>query len=57
MPYVSDKQRRFFHTLTAKKKGITVDTVKEFDQASKGLELPEKVPRFKKLKDKLGKKF
>lgn len=43
MPYKSIKQERFFHTDTAKKKGITPDVVKEFDQASKGMKLPEKV--------------
>ena len=42
MPYVSDKQRKFFHTNTAKGKGITAKVVKEFDQASKGMDLPEK---------------
>ncbi len=41
MPYVSDRQRRFFHTDTAKKQGITPDVVKEFDTASKGMKLPE----------------
>lgn len=40
MPYVSDKQRKFFHTDTAKAKGISKATVDEFDQASKGLKLP-----------------
>jgi len=43
MPYKSDAQRKFFHTDTAKKKGITSAVVKEFDQASKGMKLPEKV--------------
>ena len=43
MPYVSDKQRKFFHTNTAKAKGITPDVVKEFDAATKGKELPEKI--------------
>jgi hypothetical protein len=42
MPYKSDAQRRFFHTDSAKKAGITEDEVKEFDQASKGKKLPEK---------------
>lgn len=42
MPYKSDAQRRFFHTDTAKKKGITDKEVNEFDQASKGMKLPEK---------------
>lgn len=41
MPYTSDKQRRFFHTDTAKKKGITEAEVKEYDKASKGKKLPE----------------
>lgn len=49
MPYKSDAQRKFFHTLTAKQKGITNKTVNEFDKASKGM----KLPRFAKLKDKL----
>lgn len=42
MPYKSDAQRRFFHTDTARKKGITEKEVNEFDQASKGMKLPEK---------------
>lgn len=41
MPYKSDAQRKFFHTDTAKKKGITSDVVDEFDKASKGMSLPE----------------
>jgi len=41
MPYSSDAQRKFFHTDTAKKKGITDKEVNEFDQASKGMKLPE----------------
>lgn len=43
MPYKSKAQQRFFHTDTAKKKGITESTVNEFDQASKGMKLPEKM--------------
>lgn len=43
MPYKSEKQRKFFHTATARKKGITKKMVKEYDQASKGQNLPEKV--------------
>ena len=42
MPYKSDAQRRFFHTGTAKKQGITPAVVSEFDKASKGKKLPEK---------------
>jgi hypothetical protein len=41
MPYKSDAQRRFFHTDTARKKGIKPETVEEFDEASKGKKLPE----------------
>lgn len=43
MPYASDAQRRFFHTATAKEKGINPSTVKEYDTASKGKNLPERV--------------
>jgi hypothetical protein len=43
MPYKSANQRRFFHTPTARKAGISADMVKEFDTASKGMKLPEKV--------------
>lgn len=42
MPYKSAAQRRFFHTATAKRAGITEAEVKEFDAASKGMKLPEK---------------
>lgn len=52
MPYASDAQRRFFHTATARKKGITPATVKEFDEASKGKKLPEK----KSMKDHAARK-
>lgn len=41
MPYKSDAQRKFFHTDTAKKKGISAKTVEEFDKASKGMKLPK----------------
>lgn len=42
MPYKSDSQRRFFHA--AEERGdMPPSTVKEFDQASKGKELPEKI--------------
>lgn len=42
MPYKSDAQRKFFHTKTARKEGITPKMVKEFDKATKGLRLPAK---------------
>lgn len=42
MPYKSDSQRRYFHA--AEERGdISHKTVNEFDQASKGKHLPEKV--------------
>jgi hypothetical protein len=53
MPYASKKQERFFHTKTARDKGIKPSTVKEFDKASKGMKLPEYAKgssKFKKLK-------
>lgn len=42
MPYKSAKQRAFFHTATARKKGISATTVKDFDRASKGRKLPKR---------------
>lgn len=44
MPYVSDAQRRFFHTPTARAHGISAATVREFDTASKGMKLPARAP-------------
>ncbi len=49
MPYKSAAQERFFHTDTARKKGISLKTVKEFDTASKEVDLPDKVkPKVKR---------
>lgn len=45
MPYVSDAQRRFFHSPGAAKVGITPAMVKEYDEASRGKKLPEKVEK------------
>ena len=42
MPYTSDRQRRFFHTETARKHGITPAMVREYDEASRGKNLPAK---------------
>jgi len=42
VPYVSDAQRRFFHSAGAKKAGITKSQVAEYDSASKGKSLPER---------------
>lgn len=53
MPYVSDQQRKFFHTDTARRKGISAKTVEEFDNASRGKKLPHKVNKGKKRKPKV----
>lgn len=45
MPYKSDKQRKFFHTATARRKGITKAMVEEYDKASKGKKLPKKAKK------------
>jgi len=45
MPYRSAMQRRFFHSAGAAKAGITSAEVAEFDSASKGKKLPEKVKK------------
>jgi len=42
MPYVSEAQRRKFHMLLKQGK-ISAATVKEFDEASKGKKLPERI--------------
>ncbi len=46
MPYSSNAQRKFFHTQTAKDKGISPAVVNEFDQASKGMKLPEHAKKY-----------
>ncbi len=43
MPYKSEAQRKFFHTDTARRKGITAKVVKEFDKATGGRKLPIRV--------------
>lgn len=48
MPYKSEKQRRFFHTKTARRKGITKAMVEEYDKESEGKELPE-AKKFKRF--------
>lgn len=42
MPYKSDAQRRKFHAM-AKRGEISRATVREYDRASKGKRLPERV--------------
>lgn len=51
MPYKSEAQRRFFHAAEARGE-IDPKTVKEYDKASKGKKLPEKVKskKFSRLK-------
>lgn len=56
MPYASKAQQRFFHTDTARKKGITSAIVSEFDKATKGKSIPERKGKTRKQKSiaKLG---
>lgn len=49
MPYKSDAQRKKFHVLEKQGK-ISPKVVEEFDQASKGKKLPEKVKKRVKKK-------
>lgn len=44
MPYKSDAQRRKFHALLRRGE-ISKKTVDEFDAASKGMNLPERVAK------------
>lgn len=58
MPYRSDAQRRYFHAAQARGE-IKKSTVDEFDAASKGMNLPERIgkkSRRYKLADALVKK-
>lgn len=52
MPYKSDAQRKFFNTnkSSLEKQGVDVD---EFNSASKGMSLPEKVNDTPKKKVKI----
>ncbi len=47
MPYSSDRQRRWAHT-KAGIKALGKKAVKEFDEASRGKKLPERVKKKKK---------
>lgn len=47
MPYVSDAQRRWAHTDSAKKAGFPT---KKWDDESRGKKLPERTSRFKSRK-------
>ena len=55
MPYKSDVQRRKFHALLQRGE-IPVQTVAEYDRASKGKRLPERVRRRKRTKKGKGKR-
>lgn len=44
MPYKSEAQRKYFHVMEQQKK-IKPSVVKEFDKASKGKSLPDKVTK------------
>lgn len=45
MPYQSEAQRRFFHSSGGRKAGITPAMVKEWDEASRGKDLPERAEK------------
>lgn len=51
MPYKSDAQRRFFHSAGAAKAGISPSQVSEYDQASKGLDLPARKRKLDAMKE------
>lgn len=53
MPYSSDKQRKWAHTEAGKKALGGEGAVKEWDNASKGKDLPEK--KFKKINNAIKK--
>lgn len=54
MPYASKAQQGKFHAMEDRGE-ISHSTVEEFDKASKGKKLPEKVKKKKKNKSGLGK--
>ncbi len=56
MPYKSEAQRRKFHALLKKGK-ISKETVEEFDSASKGKKLPERVKKKQKKSSSSWKKY
>lgn len=56
MPYASESQRRYFHANEAKLKAQGVN-VHEWDEASKGKDLPEKVKKKSSFKSKMAKAF
>lgn len=56
MPYVSEAQRRYFHANKAKLEAQGVN-VSEWDESTKGRQLPEKVNVLSKARKKQSSKF
>ena len=56
MPYKSNAQRRKFHAMESRGE-ISAKTVAEFDRASKGKKLPEKVKKSKRGSGRWGKEL
>lgn len=54
MPYKSQAQRKFMNA-AAERGEIKQSVVDEYNKASKGKKLPEKVGKFKRLKGMMGK--
>lgn len=52
MPYKSKAQQSYFHTASAKAKGITSGDVAKFDRESKGMKLPRKVSKGRPMSGK-----
>lgn len=51
MPFKSEAQRRYFEANKAKREKQGVD-VKEWEQSSKGMKLPERAPKLKNNKSR-----
>jgi hypothetical protein len=51
--YVSQKEKDWFHSDAAKKKGITPEMIAEWDKASEGKVLPESAPVVAEAKTRL----
>jgi hypothetical protein len=47
MPYRSLKQAAYMHANMGKKRGLTGKVIKEFDNASRGMDLPKTAPKRK----------
>lgn len=53
MPYKSKAQMRFFHSKGATKAGIKPSMVEEYDEASRGKEMPERMEKKMKVRGKV----